>query len=370
MRQQGFVQESIAEFQRAVAVDGNYAPAHAAMGMAYTIGFKWWNHGKDWLEKGRAECERALAIEPQLAEGHTCLGDVYTSTGRYEDAVQQCQRALDLDHNSDQALRLLAEADQKLGKVSAAEDAYRRAIALRPNYSGVYSALGVFYFNQARYADAAEMFNRAIQLAPLNSNGYSNLGAVTLLQGRYQEAVEALKKSISLQPSFLAYGNLGNAYFYLRRYEDSANAIKEALKIDEKDWLNWGNLGDTLYQMASRRAEALNAYRKAIDLATARLEVNPRDVTVLPYVADYYAMLDQEKPARDHLARALAIAPKDADVLFRAAILYNHFGDTEKTLSFLRGAVEAGVSPTQIRDTPDFDHLQNDPRFQALFPVK
>jgi len=72
-------------------------------------------------------------------------------------------------------------------------------------------------------------------------------------------------------------------------------------------------------------------------------------------------------PARDNLA--LAIAPKDADVLFRAAVLYNHFGDTDKTLKFLSRAVEAGISRTEIRDTPDFERLWNDPRFRELLPT-
>jgi hypothetical protein len=27
-------------------------------------------------------------------------------------------------------------------------------------------------------------------------------------------------------------------------------------KVDPKDWLNWGNLGDTLFQIPARRAEA------------------------------------------------------------------------------------------------------------------
>jgi tetratricopeptide (TPR) repeat protein len=234
----------------------------------------------------------------------------------------------------------------------------------------VYSSFGAFYYNQARYQDASTMFRKAIELAPGNYRGYSNLGAIDLVQGNYQEAVDTLKKSIALRPTFQAYGNLGAAYFYLRRYEDSAETLHEALKIDDKDWLNWGNLGDTLYQIPSRRAEALSAYRKAVDLASARLEVNPRDASVLAFIADYYAMLDQEKQASDHLARALALAPTDADVLFRAAILSNHFGDTEKTLTFLRRAVEAGCSRTQVRDTPDFDRLRGDPRLLALLPAR
>jgi serine/threonine-protein kinase len=349
-------------------VDGNYAPAHAAMGMAYAIGFRKKNQGKDWLEKAQSECERALAITPQLAEGHTCLGNVYFSTGRYDDAVKELQRSLDLDHLSDETLPLLAAAYQKTGKPAAAEQAFQKAVSLRPNYWGVYIAFGSFYYNQARYADAAEQYRKATQLAPLNYLTYSNLGAMYLLLGRYREAVDVLRQSSALRPSVESYGNLGAAYFYMRRYPDSAENLQQALKIDDKDWLNWGNLGDTLYQIPALRQEALSAYRKAIDLAQARLQLNPRDSFALAFTADYYAMLDQEQPAREHMARALQIAPTDADVLFRAAILHNHFGDTEKTLDDLSRSLGAGYSRTVIRDTPDFDHFKNDPRFRALLP--
>jgi len=110
----------------------------------------------------------------------------------------------------------------------------------------------------------------------------------------------------------------------------------------------------------------MSAYRKAIDLIQARLEVNPRDASALAFSADYYAMLEQEPQARDRLSRALEVAPADAEVLFRAAILYNHFGNTEKALDYLTKSVAAGYSQTAIRDTPDFDRLRDDPRFRAL----
>ena len=363
------IQNAIGQFEHAVAIDKNYAPAYAAMGMAYTIGVQQKNRGKDWLDKARSNCERALSITPQLAEGHTCLGDVYFSSGHYEEAVQQFQRSLDLDHRSDETLRSLAAAYQKTGNTGAAEEAFRKAAALRPNYWGVYSAFGTFYYGQARYADAAAMFGKAIQLAPLNYRGYSNLGAMQFLQGQYEEAVKALQQSVHLRPSVESYLNLGASYFYLRRYDDATASLQEALKLDEQDWQNWGNLADTLYQIPAKRKEALSAYSKAIEKAKARLEVNPRDATILAYTADYYAMLDQEKPAREELARALEVTSSDADVLFRAAILYNHFGEQEKTLEYLHKAVTAGFSPILVRDTPDFDGLKSDPRFRKLlFP--
>ena len=79
-------------------------------------------------------------------------------------------------------------------------------------------------------------------------------------------------------------------------------------------------------------------------------------------------MDDQNSQARAQIAKALEIAPADADALFRAAILYNHFGDTEKTLEYLTRSVAAGYSRTVIRDTPDFDHFRDEPRFRTLLP--
>jgi tetratricopeptide (TPR) repeat protein len=123
-----------------------------------------------------------------------------------------------------------------------------------------------------------------------------------------------------------------------------------------------------LYQIPSRRADSLSAYRKAIELARLRLEANPKDSFALAFTADYYAMLDQEQQARETMARALEIAPADAEVLFRAAILYNHFGDTKNTLDFLTRSVASGYSRTVIRDTPDFNQLKNDAHFLTLLP--
>jgi eukaryotic-like serine/threonine-protein kinase len=369
-KNQDNIDNAIAEFQRAIAVDANYAPAYAAMGLAYNKGFQLQNRGKDWVDKAKTACDHALSLMPQLAEGHTCLGNVFLSTGHYEDAVQELQRSLELDHNSDETLRSLAGAYQKLGKPSAAEDAYRTAISLRPNYYRVYSAFGAFYWNQSRYSDAAAMFKKAIELAPLNYSGYSNLGAMYLQLGQYQEAVNVLNRSIALRPTHEAYGNLGAVYFYMRRYPDSAESLQRAIRIDPNDYLNWGNLGDTLFQIPSRRAEARDAYQKAIALGRERLDVNPKDTNVLSFTADYYAMLDQEDQAREQMKQALQLAPLDADVLFRAAILYNHFGDADKTLEFLTKSISAGGSRTLIRDTPDFDHLKHDPRFRALLTSK
>ena len=55
---------------------------------------------------------------------------------------------------------------------------------------------------------------------------------------------------------------------------------------------------------------------------------------------------------------------------FKAALIYTQFGDTPQALSWLEKALSEGYSPITVRDTPNFDHLRTDPRFQELLRAK
>jgi eukaryotic-like serine/threonine-protein kinase len=360
------IQSAIAEFGLALQIDPEYARAYAASGEAYWLGFQESNRTNNWIDKAAENCRRALAITPDISEAHSCLGNIYNGQGEYLRAVDEFKRAVALDSNRDVALRGLADAYEKLGDVPSAEAAYQQAIALRPHYWGGYNSLGAFYFRQSRYPDAVRLFQRVVELAPENFQGYSNLGAVLSAQGQYSKSISALQRSIELRPTLEAYSNLGGAYFALRRFADATEMYDQGLKIDDHDSIIWGNLGDALYWTAARRTEAAAAYRKAISLATAKLQVNPRDATLLAFRSTYYAMVGNKTSAMSDLQRALELASADADVRFRAALVYVHVGDTEKTVSSLEEAVADGYPASAIRDTPDFDHLRDNPRVQAL----
>lgn len=357
---------AIREFQRALSADPNYAPAYASLGETYWMGYDQLNRGKEWLAKASTNCEKAQALDAHLAESHTCLGNIYYGSGKYEEAIKQYRAALDLGPNSDYALSQLADAYQKIGSPQAAEAAYKKAITLRPSYWGLYSGLGTIYFAQARYTDAAESFQKVTALAPDNYRGYSDLGAVYLFLGQYSDSIAASKRSIELRPNRDAYTNLGAAYFASRRFAEAADTIQLALKLDEADPLNWGNLGDALFWTSGRRAEAAPAYRKAIELLSVKLGVNPRDAEALGYVAIYNAMLGDRTAANASLQRALKLDDKSPEILFDAANVYSQLGDTDQALTWLRKAIHAGYSTSQIKDNPEFDHLRDNPTFQAI----
>ena len=363
------IDAAIKEFQHALHVSPNYAPAYAGLGEAYWRGYEA-NRGKQWLDLASTNCEKALTADSRLAEAHTCLGNIYNDTGQYERAADEFSRALAKDKSISQTFNGLGKAYSRLGKITEAENTYKQAIALWPEYWAVHNWLGQFYWEQARYVEAASAFRKVIELGPDNQRGYSNLGVALVWQGEYSEAIESLNRSINLRPTMYAYSNLGAAYFWQHRYAEAISAFQRARDLDEQDYMNWGNLGDALYWSSNRRPEARHAYNKAINLARGQLDVNPMDASVRAFMAQYAAMIGDKPMAVVQIERALSLAPKDGEVMFRAALVYNQFGDRRRTLDLLKRAADARYSRSVIRDTPDFAPLQSNPEFSELIAAK
>ena len=360
------IDSAISAFNRALTLDPKYAEAYAALGKAYWVGYQEGEGSSEWMEKARSACDQAVTNSPNLAEGHACLGNVYRGTGKYENAVAQFQKAMTLDSTSDEAFRGLADVYQKLNQPGEAEATFRKAISLRPQYWAGYTWLGVFYWQQGRYDDAAKMFQEVVTLSPDNFRGYSDLGAMYVLKGQYPEAIEVLKKSLIIRPTAQVYNNLGNAYFSMRKFDEAARNFEEGLKFEKNNWLSWGNLGDAYYWASGRRPQAGDAYREAIRLADEKLRVNPRDGRAWALRSTYLAMTDNKQEALASLQKALSLAPAEPSVQFRAALVYNHFGETGRTLEWLRKALTGGFPVSFVSSMPDFDDLRADPQFQAI----
>jgi serine/threonine-protein kinase len=363
------IDSSIQVFERALALDPAYALAFAGLGDAY---WKKYEGTKDssWIEKSREACQKSSRLEPKLSAAHACLGALSAGTGKYDDAAREFLAALEAEPTNDSAHLGLADAYEHLGRPAEAEKTYRRAIELRPHYWACYNWLGTFFYRRARYKEAAEMFNQVVALAPDSFLGYSNLGAAYVEQGRYNEAITVLERSIAIRPYDYGYANLGNAYFFLRRYEEADRAYEQAIKLNERDSLLWWNLGDGYYWTPGKRSQSVAAYRQAIAIAGEDLRVNPNDPFACGVVAICHAMLKERRPALDALHRGLQLSPEDPFLLFQAALVYNQFDQPDETVDWLRKAVAAGYSPTRIRDLPNFEPLQNQPKVQELLRAK
>ena len=174
------------------------------------------------------------------------------------------------------------------------------------------------------------------------------------------------ERSVALRPTGDGFSNLGTAYFFQRKFIESARAYEEAVKLDEKDWIVWGNLADGYHWAPGMQDQAASAYRKALSLGKQQLQVNARDATVLGYMAYYHAMLGERAEAQSCEREALAVAPRDPELLFNLALAHNQLGETERALEWLTKALAAGYSRATVRDTPLLDNLRTTPGFQKL----
>ena len=360
---------AIQVFERALALDPNYALAYAGLGDAYWKKYQI-NRELSWIGKSRTACQQASRLGGNMASAHVCLGTLSAGTGNYQEATREFGQAAENEPTNDSAFRGLADAYEHLGKLEEAEKTYRRAIELRPHYWAGYNWLGVFYYSQARFRDAAEMFTQVVALAPDSFRGYSNLGATYVEQARYGDAIAALGRSIAIRPSEYGYTNLGNAYFFLRRYEEADGAYEQATKLVERDALLWWNLGDGYYWTPGKRSQSAAAYRHAIAIAKEDLRVNPNDAGSYGILAICSAMLGEKKPAFDALRHGLQLSPSDPALLFQAAVVHNQFGQTDEAIDRLKKARTAGYSYVRIRDYPNFDPLWANPRSQELLRDK
>jgi tetratricopeptide (TPR) repeat protein/TolB-like protein/tRNA A-37 threonylcarbamoyl transferase component Bud32 len=353
-------------FQQALQLDPTYALAYASLGDAY---WKKYLHTKDvrLIEGTRAPCDQALHLDEKLSAAHECLGTIAAGTGHYEEAVKEFERALDSEPTNNDAYTGLAHAYELLGKPAEAEKTYRRAIDLRSQYWGGYNSLGTFYFRQMQYPRAAEMFSKVVALVPDSFHGYDNLGAAYLGQGEYPEAIDTFKHSISLRPTAYAYSNIGTAYFYMRRFDDAATNYEQSLKLDENDFEVWWSLGEADSWSPGKKSQAEHAYRQCISLGNPQLQVDPRDVDAMAILAICHAMLNQRKPATELLQKAFALGPTDAELSFKAAIVYTQLHDEGQAVQRLGEALVAGYPAKLARDTPIFDQYRSNPRVQEMF---
>lgn len=359
------LESAISLFRQALKLDPKYTLAYAGLGEAYLHKYNR-EMVAQYVTQARQNCAQAALLNDRQAESHVCLGQVDLVTGKYDEAAGQFRRAIHLEPAADDAYVGLATAYENLGRLAGAERTYQQAISLKPNYWVCYNSLGIFYIGHARYAEAAKEFSKVVSLLPKSSAAYDNLGVSLLLEGKYPDAIEACQRSLSIRPSSSAYSNTATAYFYERRFTKAADIYRKALKLNEGDYLYWGNLGDADSWIAAKGPEAKKSYLKAIALAETRLNVNPKDGTALSYVAWYHAALKEKAAALAAARRALQATPNDTEVLFNVALVFNQLGETDQALEFVGKAARGGYSAALIRDTPYFDNLRAKQRFQRV----
>lgn len=361
----GHAEKAIAAFEAVLAQDGNSAPAHAGLALAY-----WRQYLDGWdplkLEQAQSVARRAVQLDEHVALTRIAHGTVLAEAGDHEEAVRELEAALQLSPGNADAHLGLGIAHLKQGEHARALEAFEKAIAGKPQDPHLRDQLGTQYYRQGRYPEAEEQFSTSIDLAPDRVYGYRNLSAVYYIQGRLPEAADILQKALLIQPEHSLYSNLGTILFAQGLYLPAAKAFQKALDHGGANiYLYWANLADAYRQAEGYGEEARAAYGQAIRLLENSSETQPDHQSTASRLALYFAK------AGDCTRSVAALGsddPLSGDPMghYRKAVSHEICGRREAALVELSEALRAGFPETELARDPDLFELRSDPGYHEL----
>ena len=338
----------------------------AELGRAHLLRFKLYGERKD-IDAAQSFATSAGAIAGGEARVHALRGAIARARGDFPAAAKEMRAALVLEPDSNDVLLNLASLYGAMGLSQQAEETYERVIRVNPLCAVCFDAYGLFYKKAGRLENAVTMHRRAIALDADSSQFHSDLAVSLMLLGRFRESIVSLTKALALSRDNEVLSNLGYAEYLVGDYQAAAQHFLEGTERAPNDYLVWGNLGDALRCLPSRKSDADHAFDRAIAGARAALQVNPRDPLVHAHLAEYLAKRGDAAAAQREIDVALASGSQDeADILFSAAAVAAVHGQKGAAADLLQRAASAGMSPTLFTADPQFASLRGEAKFQAL----
>ena len=184
-------------FEKAVALDGNYAPAYAGLADAYALqGYSGYVRGQEAYTKARDAARRALQLDSEISEPHISLAvaDMFFFRD-YREAEASLQKALAIDPNSAYAHEITCWFNDEMGRVQEAIAECRKAVEIEP-LSLLYNlGLSATYYFVRDYEQSLQQANRALEIDPNYSPAIAQIGAVYEARGDHKDAVEQWVKN-------------------------------------------------------------------------------------------------------------------------------------------------------------------------------
>lgn len=292
LARRGRLQEALASYERALALDASLAEAHN-------------NLGNVFLEMGRREPAlasygRAAAAKPGYAEAHENTGGVLLELGRTEEAIASYQRALEIRPESVAACHNLANALAGLGRIDEALVAYRRALALAPDSAELHNNLGSLLRSCGRLEEAVAYFGRALALSPRFAEAHANLGLAQRLQSRPGQARASCLRALELKPGFApALSTLAESYADEGDFAGAERCFRQAIGVDRDSAEAWAGI-TRLRRMTLQDANWLGEARRITELP-----LPPRKEACLRYaMGKYFDDVGEFEHAFDNFRRA------------------------------------------------------------------
>ena len=361
--------EAVKGFEAVLRADPTFALAEARLGTAYFIQYRN-SHDAKLLDMARDASNRAINLDPNLAPPYITLSRMAAMQGQTPLAMQLAHKALDLDPRSPEAYGALADAYEAEGKANDAMTALEKAIDLAPEDWRWPVRLGTDEFSAGKLKEAIAQLQRGVDLAPDNAVAYYDLGIANMQSGRLDEARKDFEKSLSIEPDADIYSALGTVLLFAGKYDEAEEMDKKSIQLNPGNYVSWGDLAVAYQWSGNRREEAVQAYRKSIELEEAARAKGSNDPMLLVTLASDYASIGKAEQSLMLIRQALALAPDDPSIQYRAGDTYEMLGRRNDAIPLIAMALGQGYGANEFQRNPLLAALRADPAFAAAMSKK
>ncbi len=262
-------------FEKAVALDPQYAEAYVWLGRTYTM--EWgsrFSTDPQTLERGLALEQKAVALDDSLPLAHSVLSFVYAQKQQYDQALAEGERAMALDPNNADSYAWQASVLNLAGRPEDALRLVEQAMRLNPRHPPFdLGTLGLAYYLTGRYAETIATSKEILSRSPNHPLGHFNLAFSYVSQWAFQQSADAqtlaqasaeAQRFIAISDSSpLGHWGLGLAYLWQKQYEPALAELERAIALDPNDAWSYAFLAEALSRVG-RSEDALQMVEQSL----------------------------------------------------------------------------------------------------------
>lgn len=349
-------QDSIQHFDKAIALDPNFAAAELARANSAQTAKEFFEHLK-----------KAVSLKDKVSEGERLL-ILASEAGANGDVAKQKEyldKLVAAHPNDERAQFNLGGYYFGQQDFTKAIEHYKKATELAPTYSPAYNILGYAYRQNGDYTNAEQAFRKYIELIPGDPNPYDSYAELLLKMGKFDDSIAQYRKALAIDANFVASRNgIAAALMYQGKPDEAAAELqiitdkarsdgdrRTALFAQTVVDVDSGKLDKALADMDKQYAIA----EKINDVAAMSGDLQAKGVILLEMGKYPEAKAQFERALKLIQDSSLSQELKDNTKLFHhynlatvAVGMKDYALAKTETEEFRKGA-EAAKNPTQVR---------------------